>query len=375
MTVAEFLTEKGLPTSVVQNYKDWEGSNADTCVSEFKSCLETLRNSDLAEEQKAQRNEVVLGVNWLGVELFARLTGLMGKKPCREEVQWIVNNVVIPITSSTEEEILEMMFGVEIAGVPVVGVMNTFHSYTWGEAIQDTLKSVRGSLIGDKQTETKYFWWDIFCQNQHHVGNVVETFDTAVNQCSDFAMTIPDPSNPRALRRVWCLFEVMTAEVKEKKIEIMCNPTLHIKNADSEIDIREAGATIPEDKPMILGLVEERIEGGAEALNTAVRKILVLGMHRARIMRKAGKSGDKETKILFAETNLGFKDIKQRLIDHGTPRHQLKGMGKAELIHLAKALGVNIKGKSKAEAKSGVTRRMERGFRGKMAAFRDTSDI
>jgi len=337
---------------------------------------------DLDKIPQVETDGKILGINWYGIELFARLTGLIGgKKPCHEGMSYVVEHICKPICAERECQLVELFEDVAVNGKPVVGVMNSFHSYTWRETLQDTLRSLGGGMIKEEELSGTYYWWDLFCQNQHVVEDVMGSFDRAISQCNSFSMTIPNPAQPIALQRVWCLFEIMSAvQGKNKDIRIFCNPAVKIPNANNEVDIRNAEATVAADKTMILELVEERIEGGCDALNERVRKVLLNGMHKARILQNAGM-GFSNDEIVDIEkvsnvTKLGFADIKERLHKHGIHNYKLNGKNKAELIKMAQENGVDLSGDPEPKTEiSRFAQGMRVQVRGKQAAYHRARDI
>ena len=128
---------------------------------------------------------------------------------------WVVENIVKPQTKLAQCALLDLFFGLEFVSDSdsyyasplsspsgsLVGPVSCFHSYTWNVPVVDTFLTVTKFL----QEEEKYIWWDIFCQNQHIVGDVGLTFTNAISQIQTLYFSIPDIRKPQSLSRVWCL--------------------------------------------------------------------------------------------------------------------------------------------------------------------------
>eukprot|EP00051_Salpingoeca_urceolata_P034591 m.505926 g.505926 ORF g.505926 m.505926 type:complete len:203 (-) comp80266_c0_seq1:699-1307(-) len=99
---------------------------------------------------------------------------------------WAVYNIVKPCTTSSRVPLLNLFMGLTVGTLmygrqPCVGKMSAFHSYTWLQEPATTL----GTFLQYAGRSKTYFWWDMFCQNQHDAGNVSETFNTAIRQADE----------------------------------------------------------------------------------------------------------------------------------------------------------------------------------------------
>lgn len=295
-------------------------------VSAIRRQLRDMRSPALAQAQREEeRAGVVLGVSWLCIELLLSLCDLRARG---DDIGAIVEAVVLPLTAGGADEpagaearhappvgavdcsdsqrraiessggqgggcsLLELFIGLSHSGSPLVGRMCRFHSYAWGEPLQSTLRALRGHLVRQEERRSVYLWWDLFCQSQWHRADVQATFDRAVSQCDGLLLSIPNPARPIATGRVWVLFEVMSATVAGKPVEVLVNP-LALGSGSSasvneeDLDVSRAQATRPEDREHILSLVEQRVLGGAQALNEAVRRVVVRGFVKASMRRRA----------------------------------------------------------------------------------------
>lgn len=143
----------------ITDHLDWaDQEKRPGLVSRFKEELSKHRKAYLEEKQReiAVKKEFVFGVNWAGIDLFAKLAGLKG---CEMPMVWVVENVVKPICEAEQCQLVELFFGVTANKSHCVGKANWFHSYAWGERFQDTLASIGTNLYKPKSTTSNYFWW------------------------------------------------------------------------------------------------------------------------------------------------------------------------------------------------------------------------
>lgn len=127
-------------------------------IKVFKSELETYRKQYLEVRQRKlfQNSGKVVGINWKGICLFQKLTGL---ENCTESMPWIIKNVVKPICEEKACQLAELFMGVSYESEHCLGVANWFHSYTWQEPFKDTVLSVGTNLYRDNSKSKNYFWW------------------------------------------------------------------------------------------------------------------------------------------------------------------------------------------------------------------------
>ena len=109
---------------------------------------------------------------------------------------------------------------------PMVDTVTDFHSYTWlasltttcaeiKEALPDAVNPATGSFVHHGPGDAHhYWWWDIFCQNQHHTGDVQATFRAVLSTRPRFFLSVPNPLEPAPFTRIWCVFEIAVAMEK-----------------------------------------------------------------------------------------------------------------------------------------------------------------
>jgi hypothetical protein len=182
-----------------------------------------------------------------------------------------------------------------------VGRMDVFHSYAWGSGFKQTHATLRANCPA---SEHVYLWWDLFCQNQHEVGDVGATFDHAMRQAKVCLFSIQDTHDEMlALGRIWCLFEATAALRHGTTLCIMflrqrsdaLTDYLHERaeweRQFEEIDVRHAEATVEHDRVAILDKLEQTMEGGVAGVNTVLREHLIAA-YRVGMLATAARTAD-----------------------------------------------------------------------------------
>lgn len=183
-------------------------------------------------------------------------------------------------------------------GRPFFGPINTFVSYTWrGEGI--SFVSMVGALettlrreYGPSAFDDFYFFVDIFACCQHRNEAVprdqcpnfidVSKFETIIVECERLVFYCFPVTNPLALERVWCLYEIMKAKScgirfsvalsegdEQNFVEALVNDSDLMNSMFGDIDARNAEATNPEDKSRIFLQIQESV--GFDELNLMVK--------------------------------------------------------------------------------------------------------
>eukprot|EP00047_Mylnosiga_fluctuans_P018675 m.73769 g.73769 ORF g.73769 m.73769 type:complete len:453 (+) comp7741_c0_seq1:38-1396(+) len=210
----------------------------------------------------------------------------------RVGMEWVVANIVKPQTAGAAVPLLDLFIGVEAkypdgSSAPVVGPVSCFHSYTWVEPVCDTFATIKKALSAEAHRE-RYVWWDIFCQNQHAPGDVGRTFTAAIAQVDILLFAVPNPSQPNALTRVWCLYEIMTTLLTRRvKLVLVSNSAddyaagldtaalAHTNPLALLSSVHDAHARDAADKIMLLDRMDREIPGGCAAVDKAIRQEFV----------------------------------------------------------------------------------------------------
>ena len=196
-------------------------------------------------------------------------------------MEWLVFHFIKKITSKHRVKLIDLLSGLQYKDTPCVGPATDFHSYTWQESIASTYMAMeQHCTLMEKSPTPRYFWWDIFCQNQHNPGDAGKTFSDTIAQIRCLAFSTPNFMDAKALGRVWCQYELANAVMKGKQIQIVAGTYGDAEEwcmsgkdpLDSWVPVDQAQAKYMEDKDMVLKLVNENIEGGQETLNLMVRE-------------------------------------------------------------------------------------------------------
>lgn len=182
-------------------------------------------------------------------------------------------------TAPTKTAFIEFFYGwTDHRENALVGPATHFHSYTWQETWQGTLRALDSLEHSDR--DNMFVWMDIFCQNQHDTSNVMETFSRAIAQVQTLIFSVPNLVKAQALSRTWCVFELASAVRGNRNIMLISEnmnkkdvlKSLEIDESKLCRDIRDCEAKYESDRTMVLEMVEKTIPGGADAVNRSVRE-------------------------------------------------------------------------------------------------------
>jgi len=209
-----------------------------------------------------------------------------------------------------------------IQGEDFVGAANVMLSYCWSYKIKDIVKTLEDKCEADERDPKRtYIWICCLCNNQHRVGEDVpfeqfrDIFGTIVTRVGTMWSMMTPWDDPYYLTRVWCIFEIFTAnttpnckaeivmpaEQKKAMIESLSDIDNLLK-ALAKTKIENAKASREEDKTNILALVEESVGGHAELniiVNKSVRKSII-GILKEEEQFRARRSGDTSTDMVYA---------------------------------------------------------------------------
>lgn len=242
-------------------------------------------------------------------------------------------------------------------GRPFFGRMNAFVSYTWrGEGI--TFANLVRALDRLKDSESLFFFIDVFVCAQHRGVRVVsktcanETdvhmFASVISSCERFALYATPLTKPKALTRMWCLFEVMSAMREGLLIDIALSPADEenlaslldedfdaVVTAFTSIRAAEAEATVQSDRDLILRWIAEALgENGCERIDQDVADRLRLWLVETakRMVQSAVEEDDATAELLL---NCGL------LLEHLANYEESESMFRRAVTIKEKALGVD----------------------------------
>lgn len=240
----------------------------------------------------------------------------------------VVENVVKPATFECNLCFAEYME--EGAGMGPHTPAEYFVSHSWDMDFQNFLQSL-SLLVSEpvflslRITEKTAFWMDIFAINQNEVASgaaVPGSFSESdpfvrVIQETMGMVVLPD-TDFKAVTRVWCLYEILTAIENKKRVVSMFRPRSMIESRSQEeiteimqnvgkkfnqtnacslfqdelqhalnridsLEVRAAQASCDEDRVRILQKVE-KMRGGFDEMNAVLKKKLREGLHNVMKM-------------------------------------------------------------------------------------------
>jgi tetratricopeptide (TPR) repeat protein len=168
---------------------------------------------------------------------------------------------------------------------------NVFISHTWLYSflsVVDALKNHADSTSSFENLDDTYIWFDLFSNNQHETDHPFEwwstTFKSAIKEFRHTVLVSVPWSDPIALKRVWCLFEIyctadtgskleiaMTAEEKQTFMEEMRKGSCkdNLEKFLTLIDVAKSTATKDSDKESIFEVIEKSM-GGFTTINEII---------------------------------------------------------------------------------------------------------
>jgi tetratricopeptide (TPR) repeat protein len=186
-------------------------------------------------------------------------------------------------------------------GAAYFGPIDTFVSYTWrGEGITmaNLVTSVQETLEADPlvtDINSVACFVDVFVCAQHRgvrpVSNScpnatdVGKFEEVVNACTRLVLYCTPLANPKALTRVWCLYEIMSAIKRDRPVNVALSAAdraeLHrllYEDFDklialfSTIKSKQAEATFDTDRVMVFGWIKRDLgDNGFNILDQLVQ--------------------------------------------------------------------------------------------------------
>jgi hypothetical protein len=219
-----------------------------------------------------------------------------------------------------------------LSGEDNVGQATHMLSYTWGYKIGDIVETLvnfcNSNGLDPKRT---YIWICFLCVNQHRVienrKNGINTpftefrdlFQKRVTDIGHILIMMAPWNDPVYLKRVWCILELYTANIKSCKIDIVMPEREHLalastfmKDTDgaanklfeavSSIDVKNADAFAPADRECILKLVEDN--PGYTEFNKIISRLMRHCMTKT-LHEIAAKNG----KMKRRKIQLGFNDL------------------------------------------------------------------
>jgi len=199
--------------------------------------------------------------------------------------------------------------------------------------------NLEDALPTELDKQTTFIWWDMWCQNQHIVGDVADTFSRSVKQAKRFFFSVPNMTNPKALGRVWCQFEIACALKAQREREsgglrfeflTLSEQEALGLSCPPQFDVSSAEASRPEDKVMLLQFIDS-MPGGRDGVNQALSGMFV-SLFRGQQLRDAAQGGDKKTVQVLLEE--GLVDVNAATYGGCTALHRACTAGDADMLEL-----------------------------------------
>ncbi|KXZ49441.1 hypothetical protein GPECTOR_21g667 [Gonium pectorale] len=208
------------------------------------------------------------------------------------------------------------------AGEKICGHVDYFVSHCWQYKLGDLVAMILQHY--DELPETDggrlyvpvFYWVDIFAVTQHFTGDFKDhpdcDFPGVIRAAKGGVLFSMAPwRNPLSVKRVWCLFEALTALSISREINLLTDPfdstakvdtllPLFTRQVVDMLDVRNAEATVEKDRDYILALAERTL--GINTFNSKLRQALHHEICEAMILRA----------VMTGETDEGRK-----LLDRG----------------------------------------------------------
>ena len=204
----------------------------------------------------------------------------------------VVEEYIKPLTKEANLSYAEMNAkNADEDGISFVGPACAFVSHSWSYKFKTLLSVLEEYQLTHLDEGTHYYFLDMFAINQHNVASddLLISLQNVVSVTNKILLVMTPWSNPRPLRRVWCLWEILQA-VKLKATIRMVLPSKEkdafmlalqskysqVENTLASIDVVKANATVESDKWMIFAEIErslgsrEKIEKLCESMGLEV---------------------------------------------------------------------------------------------------------
>lgn len=198
-------------------------------------------------------------------------------------------------------------------GERIYGPATYFVSHCWGTKLGELVNMILQHYDELPDTEggrlyvPVYYWLDIFAVTQHFTGDFKDHPDSDFPEVIRSApggvlFTMAPWRNPMSVKRVWCLFEALTALSLGREINLLTDPfdsmakvdtllPLFLKQVIGCLDVRKAESTVESDRSYILNLAERQL--GLDTFNAKLRSALQHEICEAMILR-AVVTGEQE---------------------------------------------------------------------------------
>ncbi|GFR49942.1 hypothetical protein Agub_g12049 [Astrephomene gubernaculifera] len=209
-------------------------------------------------------------------------------------------------------------------GEKIHGPVDYFVSHCWQYKLGDLVAMILQHY--DELPETDggrlyvpvFYWVDIFAVTQHFSGDFKDhpdaDFPGVIRAAKGGVLFSMAPwRNPLSVRRVWCLFEALTALSINREINLLTDAfdstakvdtllPLFTRQVVDMLDVRNAEATVEKDRDYILNLAARTL--GIDTFNSKLRQALHHEICEAMILRA----------VMTGETDEGRKLLERGIV-------------------------------------------------------------
>ena len=263
---------------------------------------------------------LLLGVSLEGIEKLASSradedVAFAKTKAKRPEFDGYVNAMLCK--KDAEEDTLSTCERLEKEGSPHVGLATVFVSWHFGTAISALIDALRRHLArsgGQLDPATTFFWISDFSMNQSRVSSDLARVPEVIAHVKHTVMLLEPWDAVKTcvpLQRIHCLWELYHTALCGAKFATATSSDAvtafatalvkqlgHVQAAIGGIDVREAKASAPRDKEMILSAVSRSI--GCHAFNALIAKLMGAAVaDEAHAIVRALSVGERQSRPLL----------------------------------------------------------------------------
>eukprot|EP00929_Paragymnodinium_shiwhaense_P031937 TRINITY_DN17787_c0_g2_i1.p1 TRINITY_DN17787_c0_g2~~TRINITY_DN17787_c0_g2_i1.p1 ORF type:complete len:598 (+),score=44.02 TRINITY_DN17787_c0_g2_i1:188-1981(+) len=287
--------------------------------------LATARNSDGISHSTpeahlsiahAASQQVNRGVS---VQLVARMQTYLHPDATTADC---VNEHIKPITLSSKccYAVMVLQSGDEYLR-RCIGTATAFVSHSWMYRYSTLVDIIAQHAVLISLTPV-FYYIDVFAINQHDVNRQgeLDALGQTIVDCGTLVLAASPWSSPLPLRRVWCLYELHMATQNHVPIEMFISSSdtqafftaldqssPEVRTVLDNVDVRQACATLPEDRTNIFGEISQGL--GFDAFNTNIRTTMRCSFSQLAMRRTLSSLSKKSSKTLLADWPPAVEDL------------------------------------------------------------------
>ena len=171
-----------------------------------------------------------------------------------------------------------------------------FVSWAWAFTLEQMLSALEAwQAQSSVQEGNIYIWWCFFCNNQYRLtadegspDELAKIFGIKLVEIGSMLMVVDKPEKPQNLSRLWCIFELWTAETHKVEIQICLSDEGEeafrklVKNGSkvartiarmTKVDASMADASVESDKSFLTSLMKNDFEMVNTVAKEALRRL------------------------------------------------------------------------------------------------------